>query len=260
MKKLTAIFAALLLALSLTACGAKKEAPLPDGTYSAEFVTDSSMFKVNETSDGKGVLFVEDGEMTLHIVLRSKKIVTLYPGLAEEAQKEGAALLEPTVESVTYPDGLTEEVNAFDVPVPYLEQDFDLALLGTKGVWYDHKVSVKNPQPLEEAAQFADGDYTCQVKLEGGSGRATVESPARLTVQEGKITATLVWSSANYDYMLVNGGKYLPVNVEGNSTFEVPVEALDTALEMVGDTVAMSQPHEVSYSLTFDSSTLTPAA
>ena len=66
--------------------------------------------------------------------------------------------------------------------------------------------------------------------LEGGSGRATVESPAALTVADGIMTATIVWSSPNYDYMLVDGEKYLPVNTEGNSTFEIPVAALDTAL------------------------------
>ncbi len=238
---------------------AQEAAPaLPDGIYSAEFVTDNSMFRVNETSDGKGILFVQDGEMTLHIVLRSKNIVNLYPGLAENAQKEGAVLLEPTAAFVVYPDGTEDEVNSFDVPVPYLDQEFDLALIGTKGVWYDHKVSVNNPQPLE--TEVADGEYTCEVQLEGGSGRATVESPAKLTVQDGKITATIVWSSPNYDYMLVNGEKYLPVNTEGNSTFEIPVEALDTALEVIGDTVAMSEPHEISYTLTFDSATLTPEA
>ena len=33
----------------------------------------------------------------------------------------------------------------------------------------------------------ADGSYTCAVTLEGGSGRATVESPAALTVADGII-------------------------------------------------------------------------
>lgn len=118
---------------------------LEDGTYVVEFNTDSSMFHVNETKDGKGELTVKDGKMTLHITLTSKNIVNLFVGLAEDAQKDGAKLLEPTTDSVTYSDGKTEDVNGFDVPVPYLDKDFDLALIGTKGKWYDHKVSVSNP-------------------------------------------------------------------------------------------------------------------
>lgn len=98
---------------------------------------------------GKGTLTVKDGEMTIHISLTSKNIVNLYPGLAEDAQKEGAELLEPTVDTVTYDDGLSEEVYGYDVPVPELEKEFDLALIGTKGKWYDHKVSVANPEKTE---------------------------------------------------------------------------------------------------------------
>ena len=121
-------------------------AVLEDGTYTADFNTDSSMFQVNETCDGKGTLTVEDGKMTIHITLRSTNIVNLYPGLAEDAQKDGAELLQPVVETVDYNDGEpAEEVNAFDVPVPAIDEEFDLALIGTKGKWYDHKVSVSNP-------------------------------------------------------------------------------------------------------------------
>ena len=118
---------------------------LEDGVYSADFDTDSSMFHVNEACDGKGTLTVENGKMTIHISLASKNIVNLYPGLAEDAQKKGAEILEPTVDTVTYSDGITEEVYGFDVPVPSLDEEFDLALVGTKGTWYDHKVSVSNP-------------------------------------------------------------------------------------------------------------------
>ncbi|MGN1192910.1 MAG: hypothetical protein ACI4S0_09565 [Dorea sp.] len=125
------------------------EAVLEDGTYTAEFSTDSGMFHVNEACDGKGTLTVKDGEMTIHVSLTSKNIVNLYLGLAEDAQKDGAELLQPTEDTVTYSDGTTEEVYGFDVPVPVLEEEFDLALIGKKGVWYDHKVSVSNPESVE---------------------------------------------------------------------------------------------------------------
>lgn len=117
-------------------------AALPDGEYTAEFDTDSSMFHVNDANDDKGVLTVKDGKMTIHVSLASKKIVNLFAGTAEDAQKEGADILQPTVDTVTYDDGSTEEVYGFDIPVPALDTEFDCALLGTKGVWYDHKVSV----------------------------------------------------------------------------------------------------------------------
>ena len=226
---------------------------LKDGTYTAEFDTDSSMFHVNEASDGKGTLTVEDGQMTLHISLQSKKIVNLYVGMAADAPDHEADWLQPTTDTVTYSDGTSEEVYGFDVPVEALDTDFQLAILGTKGKWYDHTVSVRNveAQAAEAVETPADGSYTCEVTLEGGSGRATVDSPAALTVADGKMTATIVWSSPNYDYMIVDGEKYLPTNTEGNSTFEIPVSALGIPLSVVADTVAMSTPHEIEYTLTF---------
>ena len=231
---------------------------LEDGTYTAEFDTDSSMFHVNEASDGKGTLTVEDGQMTLHISLQSKKIVNLYVGMAADAPDHEADWLQPTTDTVTYSDGLSDEVYGFDIPVEALDEDFQLAILGSKGKWYDHTVRVANAQPAAAEAP-ADGTYTCDVTLEGGSGRATVDSPAALTVADGRMTATIVWSSPNYDYMLVDGEKYLPTNTEGNSTFEIPVTALDTPLDVVGDTVAMSTPHEIEYTLTFASASLIEA-
>ena len=224
-----------------------------DGIYTAEFDTDSSMFHVNEADNGKGMLTVKDGQMTIHIRLASTHIVNLYVGMAADATDHEADWLQPTTDTVTYSDGTSEEVYGFDVPVEALDTDFQLAILGTKGKWYDHTVSVRNVEAqAEEAVETpADGSYTCEVTLEGGSGRATVDSPAALTVADGKMTATIVWSSPNYDYMIVDGEKYLPTNTEGNSTFEIPVAALGAPLSVVADTVAMSTPHEIEYTLTF---------
>ena len=240
------------------------EAALPDGVYTADFNTDSSMFHANESCNGKGTLTVADGRMTMHVSLQSKKIVNLYLGMAADAADHEADWLQPTTDTVTYSDGTSEEVYGFDIPVAAVDTDFQLAILGTKGTWYDHTVSVANAELAAEEAGTAaeapaDGTYTCAVTLEGGSGRATVESPAALTVADGALTATIVWSSPNYDYMLIDGEKYLPINTEGNSTFEIPVAALDTALAVTADTVAMSTPHEIDYTLTFDSATLAAA-
>ena len=118
---------------------------LADGEYKAKFTTDSSMFHVNEAYDDMGTLTVKDGKMVIHVSLASENIVNLYPGKAADTKKDGAKLLEPTKDEVTYSDGTTETVNGFDVPVPALDEEFDLALIGTKGKWYDHKVVVSSP-------------------------------------------------------------------------------------------------------------------
>lgn len=290
MKKITVFLLAALLLMALAACGqtapaettaapettetvAETEAettekaadpetteavcPLEDGVYTAEFDTDSSMFHANETCDGKGTLTVQDGKMTIHVSLASRSIVNLFPGIAEDAKKEGAELLQPTEDEVTYSDGLTETVYGFDIPVPYLDQEFDLALIGKKGVWYDHKVSVSNPEPkVTPVSDLADGNYAVYGTLEGGTGKTTLVNPTQLTVTNGQGVATVVLSSSKYDYMIVDGVKYEPVTTEGGSTFEIPVTGLDVKIPVVADTVAMSEPHEIEYTILLDSATL----
>lgn len=234
---------------------------LSDGTYTAAFDTDSSMFHVNEAYDGRGTLTVKDGVMTIHISLPSESIVNLFVGTAEDAQKDGAALLYPTTDAVQYADGSTEEVYGYDVPVPALDQEFDLAILGTKGTWYDHKVSVSDPQPVSEAESDSAQSETsgteasgtmANVTLEGGSGKASVQSPCAVTEENGQITqAVIVWNSSNYDYMIVDGVKYTNENEGGNSTFTIPVSGYDTPMDVVADTTAMNKPHEIEYTLTF---------
>ncbi|MBQ4275841.1 MAG: iron transporter [Lachnospiraceae bacterium] len=243
---------------------------LEDGVYLADFNTDSSMFHVNEMCDGKGELTVSDGKMTIHISLPSKSILNLYSGLAEDAAKDGATLLEPTVDTIDYNDGTTEEVHGFDIPVPYLDDEFDVALIGTKGKWYDHKVSVSNP--VKKDASNSDdsdkesndgsalkGDYTIEVTLEGGTGKATISSPSAAKKTDDGYVLIVEWSSPNYDYMIVDGVKYLPVNEEGNSVFEIPVKSLEGSVDVIADTVAMSKPHEIEYKIIFNSDSLKEA-
>ncbi len=136
---------------------------LEDGVYDAKFTTDSNMFHINEMLDDMGTLTVENGEMTIHITLPSKSIVNLFPGTAEDAQKEGAVLLEPTVDKVTYEDGTTEEVHGFDVPVPVIDEEFDLALIGTKEKWYNHKVMVSEVKPHETDADKEAADAVAEL-------------------------------------------------------------------------------------------------
>ena len=210
-------------------------------------------------------LTVKDGKMTMHISLQSKKIVNLFYGLAEDAQKDGAELIEPTTDEVTYSDGYVEEVYGFDIPVPALDEEFDVALIGTHGNWYDHKVKVSNPVEGDDihagsAIDLEDGDYQVDVAKEGGTGKAEIESPAPLKVADGKATLTVKWSSPHYDYMLVDGEKYEPVNKDElasadedsgiGSIFEIPVTVMNEPFTVVADTTAMSEPHEIEYKLT----------
>ena len=155
-KILIAVIAVMMVAVfCLAGCGGSGESEeatpavneygLEDGTYVATFTTDNSMFHVNEANNDKGLLTVENGEMTIHVSLAGKGILNLYMGLADDAQKEGAELLEPTTDTVVYSDGMVEEVYGFDIPVPAIGEEFDCALIGKKGKWYDHKVMVSDP-------------------------------------------------------------------------------------------------------------------
>ena len=101
-----------------------------------------------------------------------------------------------------------------------------------------------------------DGEYTVSIELGGGSGRASVTSPTALIVEEGQAEAIIEWSSGNYDYMRVDGEQYFPVNSTGNSVFRIPVEQLDVPIPVTADTTAMSVPHEIEYTLTFDSTSV----
>ena len=130
-----------------------------------------------------------------------------------------------------------------------------LGLLGVCGCSSQAFVSEQQTETVltkeETGWEFQDGTYQMEVELLGGSGRASVTSPAEGEIKDGKAVATLEWSSPNYDYMVVNGEKYLPVNTEGNSVFRIPVEAFDRDITVIADTVAMSTPHEIEYTLNF---------
>ena len=268
---LCAVIAAAMLVMAGCGGTAQNSGPgIADGTYVATFTTDSPMFHVSEANQDRGILTVEDGKMTIHVSLQSKKIVNLYPGTAEDAKKEGAELLEPTTDTIVYSDGYKDEVYGFDIPVPALDEEFNVALIGTHGNWYDHKVIVSDPVEGDDIqavingdnsgdggssadiADLADGEHTVEVALEGGTGKASVDSPAVIRKDGDDIIAVIKWSSPYYDYMIVDGQRYEPVNTDGNSVFEIPVASLDSPLEVIADTTAMSEPHEIEYTLSFD--------
>lgn len=262
---------------------------LTDGIWSVDFASDSPMFRLNETCGGKAELTVVGCRGSLQLVMPSQNFVSVFVGRAQDAANaSGLALIKPTTRDVLYPDGLTETVNVFDIPLPVLGQEFDLAIIGKKGVWYDHHVSVSNPvyvgplrsylppgaAPAANDAKNADatdasgtagapgssepqpaltpGEYLVPVEFEGGTGRTKLVSPAKAVVDaDGAAVVTLVWGSRFYDYMLVGDVKLEPTTTEPGATFEVPVANLAEPLPVTADSVAMSEPHEIEYTLRF---------
>ena len=158
------------------------------------------------------------------------------------------------------------------MPVEALDTGLDCAAFSKKKeMWYDRTLVFRADSLPQEAFRegafataetlgLADGSYTVSVALEGGSGKAKVDSPAALRVENGAAYVTVAWGSSSYDYMRIGQEKFLPLNTEGNSTFEIPVASFDRKLVVYADTTAMSTPHEIEYTLRFDSASIEKAS
>lgn len=204
------------------------------------------MFHANESKNGKGTLSVIDGRMTFHVSLAGKSILNLYLGKAENAKNDEAHWLNPTKDKVTYEDGFTDTVFGFDIPVTKVDREFDLALIGKKGIWYDHKVSVTD---VKEKEALPEGEHEVSVALTGGTGKAKITSPSKVKVSNGHSFLTIVWTSSNYDYMIVNGKKYMNQTPGEKSTFTFPVADVTKPFKVIADTTAMGNPHEIEYTI-----------
>lgn len=226
---------------------------LKDGEYEITVDSSSSMFNIT-----KCTLTVSGGKMTALMTMHGTGYLYLFMGRGEDAVESGYI---PFVEDA---DG----AHTFTVPVPALDVPVDCAAFSKKREqWYDRTLVFRSDLiPAEGFADgvlktpasmgLADGEYTVDVTLSGGSGRASVQSPAKFKVSGGAASAEIVWSSSNYDYMRIGEEKFLPVNTDGNSTFVIPVSYLDRELTVYADTTAMSEPHEIEYKLTFDSASV----
>lgn len=229
-----------------------------DGEYDVEVKSSSSMFKITDCK-----LTVKDGEMTAVLTMSGTGYSQLFMGTGEEAVKADESAYIQAVDA----DGKC----TFEIPVKALDEAIDCAAFSKKKEkWYDRKlaflasslgdaVSVDVKMTTVSDLALEDGVYEADVALEGGSGRASVESPAKITVKQGEATAEIIFSSPNYDYVRVGEEKYEPVNTEGNSAFQIPVDGFDYRMQIVADTVAMSTPHEIDYTLFFDSATIKKA-
>ncbi|MDD7428518.1 MAG: hypothetical protein PUK49_01925 [Oscillospiraceae bacterium] len=226
---------------------------LNDGVYDITVDSSSSMFNITRCS-----LTVENGEMTAVMTMGGTGYLYLYMGKGENAAEADYIPFEENEDGE----------HSFTVPVEALDMPADCAAYSkNKEKWYDRTLIFRSDSLPDsafadgiivtaETLGLADGEYTVDVALEGGSGKASVDSPARLTVENGQAYAEIIWSSSNYDYMVVDGERYDMTNTDGNSAFVIPVTHFDRKMNISADTTAMSVPHEIEYTLYFDSSTI----
>ena len=231
---------------------------IKDGTYPIIVDSSSSMFQITQCT-----LMVRDGAMTAVMTMSGTGYQSIYPGTGKEA---AAAPREERISYVETPEGL----HTFTFPVEALDQGIPCAAFSkNKSKWYDRTLVFRaDSLPIAayeegvvttlESLELEDGVYRVEVRLKGGSGKADIVSPTRLEVGDGRMRATITWSSPNYDYMKVDGKRYNTQVVGGQSTVEIPVPYLDFNIPVIADTVAMSTPHEIEYGLWFDSQSITP--
>ncbi|MBQ9661658.1 MAG: ABC transporter substrate-binding protein [Oscillospiraceae bacterium] len=229
---------------------------LLDGDYAVTVESSSSMFRIVEA-----VLHVSEGGLSATITMSGTSYLYVYPGTAlEAATSDESGWIAYTEDS--------EGRFCFTLPVEALDAGVSCAAYSkNKELWYERTLLFRaDSLPLEafregffttaESLGLADGDYLVEVSLSGGSGKAKLQSPAELHVKDGQCTATLVWGSKNYDYMRLGETKILPLPDRETSTFEIPVAIFDRPMAVIADTVAMSEPHEIEYSLMFHSETI----
>ena len=226
------------------------------GNYNVSVDSSSSMFKIAGC-----ILQVSDHDMIADIIIDSKSYDALYMGTEDEAKSAAES------DRITYTTNENGQ-SVFTVPVEALDKEIQCAALSAKKQeWYGRTLVFRAdslPDTAFKEARYAtaeslkleDGEYNIDVKLEGGSGKASVESPAKLTVKDGKATAKIVWSSDKYDKMVVNYLEYTPEIADGHSVFEIPISGFDYRMHIEAETTAMSEPHMIEYTLYFDSSTI----
>ena len=226
------------------------------GNYNVSVDSSSSMFKIAGC-----ILHVSDHDMIADIIIDSKSYDALFMGTEDEAKNAAES------DRITYTTNENGQ-SVFNVPVEALDKEIQCAALSAKKQeWYGRTLVFRAdslPDTAFKEARYAtaeslkleDGEYNIDVKLEGGSGKASVESPAKLTVKDGKATAKIVWSSDKYDKMVVNYLEYTPEIADGHSVFEIPVGCFDYRMHIEAETTAMSEPHMIEYTLYFDSSTI----
>lgn len=230
---------------------------IENGSYAVTLDTGTDTINVE-----RSVLTSSDGHLSLKLTFADAAFAKAYAGEEDRASSDTAGQL--AIE--TADDG----TGSVTIPLHAVGSKFYVSLQQTDGSWVQTQMTVQADSLPEGAVKstaseaytkadlekcpLSDGVYNVAVRLEGGSGRASIQSPVSVSVEDGKATADIVWSSNHYDYMIVNGDKYRPVNTEGNSEFQIPVVKFNKGYTVIADTTAMSKPYEIEYTLTFDTS------
>lgn len=283
---LLAGFLALAVSVSAAALGTYGMLPVygrdvRDGNYAIAVESLSERFRVEEAR-----LTAADGALTAELTLSGTDCIGLFLGTAEAAAQADVPEWIVTTETITGTTSCT-------LPVEALDRAMDCAFYSMEeDAWLDNQllfdasglpeeallVELPDYELIERALErlteeqtgenaavpveavtvdLADGEYAVSVDLTGGSGKATVVTPTVMTVRDGKAYATIEWSSANYDYMVVGTKTYYNTSLpEANSVFEIPIGCWDREMPVIADTTAMGTPHEIPYTLTFYESSI----
>lgn len=264
-----------------------------DGVYSVDVESSSSMFRIV-----KAELTVKNGKMEAVITLSGTGYLKLFIGTGQEAaagdeseyisfqeDKDGKYSYRVPVKALDtsincaafskrkekwYDRQILFEASSLPEDALLVElPDYDAIEAAMRAQKYSsgqneetetQSENLESRMPAEPMEMdMEDGEYSIQVDLAGGSGKASIVSPTILVIKDRKAYAQIRWGSSNYDYMIVGNKKYLNRNEgEGNSIFEIPVSVMDIEMPVIADTTAMGTPHEVNYSLTFYSSSIGP--
>ncbi len=255
---------------------------IEDGTYPVDADSSSPFFRIRDAE-----LTVSGDEMSVRFVIPSKSYLRVYPGTGADALTADAG------------DWIEAEeqggVTVFTIPVTALNRKTDCAAYSKKRRrWYDRKLTfyadslpagvvsdtltvfpeaepvspVTSAEDLPDVSEvpaepvsvsLEDGEYSVEVAMTGGSGRANVSSPTYLVVRDGKAYARLIWSSAYYDWMLLGNRTFTNETTDGGlSSFEIPIPMLDQPFPVIADTTAMGESVAIRYELTFYSDSVGP--
>ena len=206
-----------------------------DGTYVPDFTYEGGTGKVTISCPK---LVMKDGKGTATIVFSSTKYTyVLVDGERYDNENPGGESTFTIPVNVNAPTEISAETVAMSEA--HLV-DYTL-----------HVGLAEGAEPTEPAASeepvFADGTYVPDFTYEGGTGKVTISCP-KLVMKDGKGTATIVFSSTKYTYVLVDGERYDNENPGGESTFTIPVN-VNAPTEISAETVAMSEAHLVDYTL-----------
>lgn len=229
---------------------------LNEGVYEIDVASSSSMFRVEDC-----ILTVKDGEMNAVMTMSGTGYLKVFMGKGEEAIKASEDMYIPFVET-------EDEKHTYEIPVESLDSGiFCTAFSKAKEKWYDRTLVFQSTSlPLSafkeldmvfaEDLNLENGTYFVDVTLEGGVGKTKLESPTELYVEGDLVMAEIVFGSANYDYVIVDGEKCYLLNEEGNSSFLIPVAGFDYNLPIIANSIALGKPRELEYLIRFDSSTI----